>query len=191
VTLWVIARRGARGWPPRMLGAELKAYDKKVAAAPAPVPASGPPLLDSLSLSDAPAPPHVSRPMYSQSLPSSSHMSFMAPPKPRVRPSPSNSLKVPPILELPEPSPLSNSLLHAMGEMGEVGRGIPEEEEEAGGMSMFDPPAPRRQQHAPLAASAPATMLWGPGGPGRITSSGLGGRTPSKTLLEAMTAAPT
>lgn len=44
---------------------------------------------------------------------------------------------------------------------------------------------PSRSGNYVYAASAPATMLWGPVGhkPGMA---GMGGRTPSKTLLEAL-----
>jgi len=128
--------------------------------------------------------------MYSQSLPSAGHISFVGrgPPKPRVRPSPAPSLSLPPTLELPEPSPHSYSLL-SMGESPEdetTGEGG----DDIGGLSMFEPPsAARRQQHFQYAASAPATMLWGSTGH-KMGASGLGGRTPSKTLLEAMTATP-
>jgi len=171
-----------------MLAAQLKEYDERVNSGGAPPPPKPePPLLDSLSLSDSLKPPGT-RPMYSQSLPSTGGLDIRGhyPPKPRVRPSPSNSN--PPLLELPEPSPLSESLLSLFGQEG----GIPEDEaltEETGGMSMLEPVS-RRQQTSQLAASAPATMLWGASGH-RMGSSVLGGRTPSKTLLEAMSAAPT
>jgi len=150
-----------------------------------------PPLLGALSLNDSlgdPTTGHGVRPLYSQSLPNTGGLASFGglyPAKPRVRPSLSTSN--PPILELPEPSPHSSSLLSAYGHEG----GIPEEAlgEESGGMSMLDPP--RRHQNFQYAASAPATMLWGSSGH-RIGTSGLGGRTPSKTLLEAMTTmAPT
>jgi len=174
-----------------MLAAALKAHDEKVASGEVSAPPKPePPLLDSLALNE-PMDKVATRPMYSQSLPSGGHMSLASrggPPKPRVRPSPAPSLSLPPMMELPEPSPHSYSLLSS----GES----PDEEttdeagDDVGGMSMFEPPsAARRQQNFQYAASAPATMLWGVSGH-RIGASGLGGRTPSKTLLEAMTAAP-
>jgi len=170
-----------------MLAAQLKEYDERVTAGGAPPPSKPePPLLDSLSLSDPIK--AGTRPMYSQSLPSTGGLDNRGhyPPKPRVRPAPSTSN--PPLLELPEPSPHSNSFLSSFGQEG----GIPEDEaltEETGGMSMLEPVS-RRQQNQQMAASAPATMLWGASGR-RMGPSGLGGRTPSKTLLEAMSAATT
>jgi len=178
-----------------MLAAALKAHDEKVASGEvAPPPKPEPPSLDSLSLNQA-IEKGGTRPLYSQSLPSGGHMSMVGrgPPKPRVRPSPAPSLSLPPMLELPEPSPHSVSLLStSMGESPEeekTGEGGGDEDT-IGGLSMFDPPtAARRQQQFQYAASAPATMLWGSSAR-RMAPPGLGGRTPSKTLLEAMTAAP-
>mmetsp|Transcript_12148 Transcript_12148/g.30169 ORF Transcript_12148/g.30169 Transcript_12148/m.30169 type:complete len:171 (+) Transcript_12148:136-648(+) len=169
-----------------MLAAALKAHDEKVASGEvAPPPKPEPPSFDALTLNDTSE--NTSRPMYSQSLPSGGHTSLVgrAPPKPRVRPSPAPSLSLPPTLELPEPSPLSYSLLSS-GESPDEGEGA----DDVGGMSMFEPPAAARRQHNfQYAASAPATMLWGSTGH-RMGSSGLGGRTPSKTLLDAMSGAP-
>ena len=97
-----------------MLAAALKAHDEaaargEVTAPPTKVDA---PLLESLTLNE-PIEKGATRPMYSQSLPSGGHISFVGrgPPKPRVRPSPAPSLSLPPMLELPEPSPISTSLL--------------------------------------------------------------------------------
>ena len=88
-----------------MLAAELKRHEAQVAAGDAP-----PPQLPPRNL--GPTLGTVKASAVSQSLPSTSHLQKMGayPPKPRVRPS-APSFSVLPILELPEPSPLSNSLL--------------------------------------------------------------------------------
>ena len=126
------------GGPGRqMLAAELKAHDKKVNSGEISPPIKKePPLLGALSLNDSlgdPTTGHGVRPLYSQSLPNTGGLASFGglyPAKPRVRPSLSTSN--PPILELPEPSPHSSSLLSAYGHEG----GIPEEAlgEESGGM---------------------------------------------------------
>lgn len=90
-----------------MLAGELKAYDKKVAAGeaqPPPQPAA-PQDLPSLAGLHVSAPSQVS-----QSLPSGGHGFGMIPPKARLRPSMPTIMQLP-ILELPEPSPQSCSLL--------------------------------------------------------------------------------
>lgn len=174
-----------------MLGAALAAYDKKVAAGEA-APPPPPPIPDitqgmgGLHVSFG-AGPHTS--LMSQSLPSGGKLSFMGkpPPQPRVRPAvPSGGLLSElPDLELPEPSPHSNSLLSTgAGRLaGLQESGEEEEEEEEGGTSMLD--IPRTRTTFEYAASAPATILWGPMGH-RPASSSMGGRTPSKTLLAAL-----
>lgn len=89
-----------------MLAGELKAYDRRVAsgeAQPPPQAPSAPPSLSNL---------HISAPI-SQSLPTAGgHLSGanFIPKKPRVRPS-APGLSQLPILELPEASPHSCSLL--------------------------------------------------------------------------------
>ena len=107
--------KGRGGCRDRMLAAALKAHDEKAARGEVPPPPSKipePPLLESLTLNES-MDKGATRPMYSQSLPSGGHISFVGrgPPKPRVRPSPAPSLSLPPMLELPEPSPISTSLL--------------------------------------------------------------------------------
>lgn len=93
-----------------MLAGELKAFDAKVAAGQAPPPTQ-PPAQSAL------APPslaglHVSKAPLSQSVPvMQGHLVGSFPPaKPRPRPS-ATGLSQLPILELPEPSPHSCSLL--------------------------------------------------------------------------------
>lgn len=119
----------------------------------------------------------------------------MPPKKPRVRPAaPGISQQPIPELSLPEPSPHSNSLLdhapiHAAAAFAGVGTSShsEEEEEDVGGTSMIDIPASSSGGSFPCAASAPATMLWGPSAMSRRAGvSAMGGRTPSKTLLEAL-----
>ena len=91
-----------------MLADALKAYDKKVAAGEAkPPPQPTAPTLEPPSLAGL----HVSAPSggISQSLPSGNHFGNM-PKKPRPRPSLPTISQLP-ILELPEPSPHSCSLL--------------------------------------------------------------------------------
>ena len=116
-----------------MLGAALAAYDKRVAegqAAPPqpPSPQPQPPSLSGLHISAAGAQQGLGRAPFSQSLPSGNHLAMLgkAPPKPRLKPSdfPRNSLSALPILELPEPSPHSSSLL---GEAPVAGLGRDEE----------------------------------------------------------------
>lgn len=127
-----------------MLGAEILAYNKRVAAGEA-APASSntpqsrapePPSLAGLHLSD---PVSGERSLVSQSLPSGNHLSLHGrpPPKPRFRPSdpPRMDLSQLPILELPEPSPHSSSFLDVppildAGATREVAK---EEEEDTGG----------------------------------------------------------
>jgi len=113
------------------------------------------------------------------------------PARPRMRPSMPTSIAQLPILELPEPSPHSSSLLDTQLR----GRAEPaeaeEEEEFVGGTSMLETSAGARQTFV-YAASAPATMLWGPTGHGMGSgNSHMGGRTPSRTLLEALTSRDT
>jgi hypothetical protein len=162
-----------------MLAAELKRHEAQVAAGDAP-----PPQLPPRNL--GPTLGTVKASAVSQSLPSTSHLQKMGayPPKPRVRPS-APSFSVLPILELPEPSPLSNSLLDPADRPSpELTSGDPEGEE-TGGTSLFalnnSPPS----TSFVYGASAPATMLWGAHAH-RVGSSAMGGRTPSRTLLDAM-----
>ena len=138
-----------------MLAAELKRHEAQVAAGDAP-----PPQLPPRNL--GPTLGTVKASAVSQSLPSTSHLQKMGayPPKPRVRPS-APSFSVLPILELPEPSPLSNSLLDPADRPSpELTSGDPEGEE-TGGTSLFalnnSPPS----TSFVYGASAPATMLWG------------------------------
>jgi len=176
-----------------MLAAELAAHKQKSKTTALPInsevgPTASIPTADSastyssLSVGDGA--------QVSQSLPIGGHsslLSFNAPPKkPRgVRPSPAPSFTAVPILELPEPS-LSDSF-------GDTTGGLPEEvetataapdAEESGGTSLFAPPEPRDVSFQ-YAASAPASMLWGAHArkPG---SSAMGGRVPSKTMLDVM-----
>jgi len=109
-----------------------------------------------------------------------------------MRPSPSPSLTLPPMMEeLPEPSPHSSSLLDnpALRPI-DIAEGVREEEDDfVGGTSMLEVPNMGRLGGSQMyAASAPATMLWGPamGGHRCANASAMGGRTPSKTLLEAL-----
>jgi len=178
-----------------MLAGELKAYAAKEKAGEVPAqPLALPP-------ENSFAPPslsglHVSAPKVSASLPSGGHASLLGsslPPKPRFRPSMPTISQLP-ALELPEASPLSSSLLERAN-INETSRpsssttteetGL--DEDMVGGTSMLE--IPSRQPNYVYAASAPATMLWGPVGhkPGMA---GMGGRTPSKTLLEALAAPP-
>uniref|UniRef100_A0A7S2NTH0 Uncharacterized protein n=1 Tax=Haptolina brevifila TaxID=156173 RepID=A0A7S2NTH0_9EUKA len=181
-----------------MLGAELKAYDQKVAAgevaAPPPLPPQQPrpPSLAGLHISAQQPKVAGGRALMSQSLPSSGHVSMLGrPPKPRVRPAntPQQSL---PLLELPEPSPLSSSLLSSsLLDAPLVGLQEDEAEDDVGGTSMLDMPAiGRHAAQMPCAASAPATMLWGPVGHRSMgAAQAMGGRKPSQTLLDALSAA--
>jgi len=111
------------------------------------------------------------------------------PPKPRVRPSNAPKLSQLPVLELPEPSPLSNSLLSS-SLMDTPLVGLAEDDaEDVGGTSMLEAPAVggRHAAQFACAASAPATMLWGPVGHRSMGATlAMGGRTPSKTLLDAL-----
>lgn len=128
-------------------------------------------------------------PQVSQSLPSANHLAFLSsalPPKPRVRPSPAPSLSLSelPILELPEASlPEGGSSFD-----GSTGRldadGNEPETEESGGTSLFEIPT-RQWQSYQYAASAPASMLWG-ADPHRMGANAMGGRTPSRTMLDAL-----
>lgn len=200
-----------------MLAAELAAFKSKPSASPtsAPIPVSGhsqAPSLSSLHISDGAG----GIPLYSQSLPSGGLMGHSKfPSKPRVRPTPAPSgLTQLPILELPEPSPHSNSLLNSMSvreeedassddDAGGEGEGEGERpsilmpgavhgdrpklsvEGRTNGCSMFGHGESPKQGTFVYAASAPATMLWGPASH-RTGGSAMGGRTPSKTLLDAM-----
>lgn len=124
----------------------------------------------------------------SQSLPSHSHMSMHTLVQPRLRPSPAPSFAGVPLMELPEQSPMSSSLLTRINELAlKKGEEDPlaEEDDIMPGTSMLAPPSARQEHSYAYAASAPASMLWGPAAhkPG---GSAMGGRTPSKTLLEAM-----
>ena len=109
-----------------MLGAALKEYDRRVEKGEAQPPPPMPPVTQPPLQPPSMAGLHVSNPgsgapmggrgLYSQSLPSSGHLSLIGrgPPKPRVRPmNPMGNLAELPILELPEPSPHSNSLLES------------------------------------------------------------------------------
>lgn len=125
--------------------------------------------------------------LMSQSLPSGGKLSFKgrAPHQPLIRPiNPSGSMLADlPELDMPEPSPHSNSLLTTGGgRLGELRED--DDEEEEGGTSMLEVTT-RHAGTFEYAASAPATMLWGPVGH-RPGGSAMGGRTPSKTLLAAM-----
>ena len=129
----------------QMLGAALAAYDKKVAAgeADAPLPPPPPPAPGlSGDLAKGLAGMHVSGGMgahqglMSQSLPSGGKLSFKgrAPHQPLIRPiNPSGSMLADlPELDMPEPSPHSNSLLTTGGgRLGEL-REDDDEEEEGG-----------------------------------------------------------
>jgi hypothetical protein len=106
----------------KMLADALKAYDKKVAAGEAkPPPQPTAPTHEPPSLAGL----HVSAPsgQISQSLPSGGNHFSMLPPKPRPRPSMPNISHLP-ILELPEPSPHSCSLLdeHPMQHSSMIGQ---------------------------------------------------------------------
>jgi len=177
-----------------MLGAELAAYQKRLESGDALPPqrpsVAEPPSLSTLSISAVGR--DVS--MVSQSLPSSGHLSAMGkgPPKPRVGPSdpPRPTLTQLPILELPEASPKSSSLLsdsHNVRTIGTKPRNRHEDDtlRVDGGTSLLEVPSVRQGSFV-YAASAPATMLWGPGGPRRHGGSSMGGRTPSNTLLSAL-----
>lgn len=174
-----------------MLAGELKAYSARVAAGEvATVPAASPqpPSLAGLHLGSNAAP------MVSQSLPSGAHSAFAgapAPPRPRMGPSAPTGVSALPILELPEPSPHSSSLLDAPmrpsdPDMPDVGDDEGEDEF-VGGTSMLDASAGAvaARGNFVYAASAPATMLWGPVGHRFGGSSHMGGRS-SATLLEAL-----
>lgn len=126
--------------PPRapqfaMLGAALAAYDAKVergeVAAPS-QPAQQPPSLAGLQIGG----PSEGKAMYSQSLPSRSGMPGLYPPKPRMRPVAEPMLEEMALLELPEPSPHSSSLLdeHMSSRSGASGplEGVPEGDAEDG-----------------------------------------------------------
>ena len=175
-----------------MLAGELQRYNQRVQSGevpqqPSPSQQQPPPLGGA----------HVPAAL-SQSLPSGGgHLHGMrVPPQPRMRPRAPPTMAGPPILELPEQSPHSSSLLdsHPLRPGG-----LEEEEEEdefVGGTCVSrgartPPPRPYfllatltptryacltrrsmleatsdRHGHSPFlcAASAPATMLWGPGG---------------------------
>jgi len=123
----------------------------------------------------------------SQSLPSGGKLSFKGrpPPQPRMRPvNPAGGMLTDLAdLELPEPSPHSNSLLTTGGGRLAGLREDEEDDDDEGGTSMLEATGARSTYE--YAASAPATMLWGPVGH-RPGGSAMGGRTPSKTLLAAL-----
>mmetsp|Transcript_15174 Transcript_15174/g.32423 ORF Transcript_15174/g.32423 Transcript_15174/m.32423 type:complete len:178 (-) Transcript_15174:1367-1900(-) len=122
----------------------------------------------------------------SQSLPSGNQLSLLAkgqPPKPRVRPSPAPSFSAVPILELPEPS-LGESYGDTTGFLEDDGDTAAPDVEESGGTSLFEN-APPPQVSFQYAASAPASMLWGAHAHKHGMSS-MGGRTPSRTMLDAL-----
>ena len=104
-----------------MLGAEIAAYNKRIQSGGSQQPQrTTPSELPSIAGLHVSGPSgHASPSTFSQSLPSSSHLTALGdgPPKPQVRPSdpPRTSLSQLPILELPEASPNSNSLLRAHG----------------------------------------------------------------------------
>ena len=100
-----------------MLAGELQRYQKRVdagevepVAAPPPPPLAGDAKLSGLPMGSSAA-------MVSQSLPTSAHAQFgagfAAPPRPRLKPSRSPSLSLPPMLEMPEPSPHASSFLES------------------------------------------------------------------------------
>merc|ERR1712087_107035 len=189
------ARRGhtsfRRQLAAAMLAAELAAHKQKNKTSAPPInlevgPTATLPTADSASPLDGGAGGLL---QVSQSLPIGGHSSllgFNAPPKPRgVRPSPAPSFTAVPILELPEPS-LSDSFGDTTGgllEEVETATAAPDVEE-SGGTSLFAPPEPRAISFQ-YAASAPASMLWGAHArkPG---SSSMGGRVPSKTMLDVL-----
>ena len=126
-----------------------------------------------------------------QSLPSHSHMAMHAAPrKPRVHPSPAPSFAGVPLMDLPEQSPMSTSLMDRIGEramekqMGVMGA-TEEDSMQGYGISMLAPPVATAEHSYNYAASAPASMLWGANAH-KAGGSSMGGRMPSKTLLEAM-----
>jgi len=166
-----------------MLGAELAAYDQRVAAGDAPPP----------SVPTQPQPPslsglHIGATLISQSLPSGGggHFAGMRmPQRPRMAPVAPSGVAQLPILELPEPSPHSSSLLDSRPiDLSEAGEDDEDRDEFVGGTSLLSGGV-RPPPNFAYAASAPATMLWGPVGH-RLGGIAMGGRTPSKTLLEAM-----
>jgi hypothetical protein len=128
------------------------------------------------------------------SLPVGNHFSSMAhgmPAKPRVRPSPAPSLLSNlPMFSLPESSPCVSPPTFEGGRRSgsdsseEKTAAGPDQEESGGTSLMVSLSCPPPIAHV-MAASAPASMLWGPQGhaPG---APALGGRQPSRTLLQAM-----
>jgi len=94
------------------------------------------------------------------------------------------------VQDLPEQSPMSTSLMDRIGERAmEKGIGVMGVAEEdsmtAYGISMLAPPMASAEHSYNYAASAPASMLWGANAH-KAGGSSMGGRMPSKTLLEAM-----
>jgi len=194
-THWWRSRRCWRSCP--MLAAELKRARLKAGASasggsPADAsvgPTSSQPLtFETLSNFSG---GHHGGELRAMSLPADTHMIPLSaiPPKPRVRPSPAPSLNLAdfPILELPEPS-LGESASFSASPPGTV---VADDDtvdavhvEESGGTSLFVPP-PRAENVFVAAASAPASMLWGPHAH-KHARSAMGGRTPSSTILEAM-----
>ena len=92
--------------------------------------------------------------------------------------------------DLPEQSPMSTSLMDRIGEramekqMGAMGA-TEEDSMQGYGISMLAPPVATAEHSYNYAASAPASMLWGANAH-KAGGSSMGGRMPSKTLLEAM-----
>ena len=142
-----------------MLAGELQAYNKRVAAGEvSPVPQPQPPAPPSL------AGLHIgSGAPISQSLPSGGHLALVGgrgPPRPRMRPKMPNLSELP-ILELPEPSPHSNSLLDAPMLRPSFDASVPEEigedDEFVGGTCV---PAAHHRPCLPLARSPRQTCRY-------------------------------
>jgi len=175
-----------------MLAGELAAYKKRTN-----VPVSAPPPSNDEEVGQTAGDPTQGplRGVVCQSLPVGNHFSSMAihmPPKPRVRPSPAPSLLAElPILELPEASPNVSPPTYEGGRRSGSDSSetapVPDMEESGGTSLMVSLSCPPPTTHV-MAASAPASMLWGPNAhkPG---APAMGGRQPSRTLLEAMESA--
>jgi len=104
-----------------MLAGELQAYNRRVDAGEVSGPAPPPPSLPQT------APPSLADLHISQSLPTGGHFAFggkRGPPRPRMGPTKMTNLSQLPILELPEPSPHSNSLLDPQFRPLDVGESI-------------------------------------------------------------------
>lgn len=166
-----------------MLAAELAAHSEQVASGSVPEPEAKE-LISSLRI-DGEFSRGQHRSLLSQSLPSGGIHAHMGnyPPKPRPKPTmPPSSLMSLPILELPEPSPQSSSLLERTGGLSAA---MATDDDDRVGVSLFQAPSRRQQTSFVYAASAPASGLYGPKAH-RQGNNAMGGRTPSKTLLEAM-----